>query len=244
MFKDKSELNSFLEKNSASFRYIEPTQENWDKEFPGNKLKIFDEDASFKNNLKIEGRKGVFTSFEKLIEKGKIDERHLLMGLIKPTLQNPSIVVRKKNVLIFIKSFKHENGRVDYNSIAYEKGDLLEIVSNYRRDKLQKLYERVSDGEVLVFLASSSEKTGFSSRGTSHAQPEGLTNPTKLKQSIENYNETWSKTFFKNGNNSIETNKISYKAYGFEITTIRNGASKIFVKDYSELDNFREGVLL
>lgn len=244
-FKDKKALEIFLDENTAPFRYIEPTLENWVKEVPENKLIVLGYTAYFNNKLKIKDREGTFTTFEKLIEKGKDDGRHLLMGLIKPTLSNPLIVIKDHDALIFVKSFKTETGRIDYNSIAYEKGDLLEIVSNYGRDKLEKLFQKVRDGEVLVFSASSSEKTGFSSRGTSHSQPGGLANLPKLESFDHNYNELWSMTAFKGRMNNLEANYIYYLPDGVKvIKKVDNEFKKPIYRDYSELDNYRIGVPL
>lgn len=245
LFKDKSQLNRLLDYNVEPFRYIEPTQENWDKEFMENKIKVFGIDAYFKNDLKIKDREGTFTCFEKIIELGKKDGRHNYIGLIKPTLERPLMIIKnERGALVFVKSFSKDDKRVDYCSITFDKGDLLEIVSAHRKH-VRDLLNELTKGEVLYFYAFASKSPGRLSRNTYPPMPVFNEFNSKLQFGTNNFNEVWSNTAFKNGVNNIKVQCITYRPDGFEIIKIKNGKeSKPFTKDYSELDAYREGVII
>lgn len=245
VFKDKKDLEKYLENNTVPFRYVKPTIDNWDIEFKDNKIVIMGFEGYFNNKLKIKDKDGTYTTFEKIIELGKKDGRDELIGLIKPTLQDPLLIIRnERGALVFIKSFKNEDKRIDFCSITYDKGDLLEIVSTYRRE-LSDIFNELKKGEVLYFYSVALKSSGKLSRNTSPPLPGFFGSETKIESKDKNYNELWSMTAFKGRMNNLEANYIYYLPDGIKVIKKKNNEMKkpIF-KDYSELDNYRIGVPL
>lgn len=245
---EKEQLDKILEENAAPYRYIKPTQENWDKEFPDNKVVtgLNEKIAEFKNDLKIKDKPGTFTSFEKLFEKE--DGRHELMGLIKPTLQEPLFVFKdKENGIIFVKSFKGKDGRIDMVSITYSKGELLEIVSNYPISDYKQFLEKFKSGEVLLIGKDSTfKKPGSFSRDTSPGVPARFELGTKVIKPPAKFNEVWADRSYSSAEKVYKSkiNYITYSPDGIEVATISGEDVKKKFLNWSELDSARKGMLI
>lgn len=228
-------LNLTLDKNAAEYRYLEPTQENWDKEFPDNEVvtKLNEKIAVLKN------------AFEKLIRKGKDDNRHEYMGLIKPTLQEPVMIIKNdRGAIVFIKSFI-KNKRINFASITYESGDLLNVASNYRRE-LKDFLKELKGGEVLYFSAFASKSPGKFSRNTSPHVPASFELGTKVIKPPAKFNEVWADRYYSSPEQIYKT-KLRYLTYtpdGVEVVTVSGeNSTKMFIA-WSELDSVRVGILI
>ncbi len=100
--------------------------------------------------------------------------------------------------------------RVDYCSITFDKGDLLEIVSAHRKH-VRDLLNELTKGEVLYFYAFASKSPGRLSRNTYPPMPVFNEFNSKLQFGTNNFNEVWSNTAFKNGVNNIKVQYITYR---------------------------------
>ncbi len=242
---EKEDLNKILDETASDYRYIEPTQKNWDKDFPENKVTtgLNEKIAEFKNDLKIEGEQGTFTAFEKLLKLGGKDGRHELMGLIKPTLQYPTIIIKNdRGAIIFIKSFKQENNRIDYAAITYDKGDLV-MVSSYRRH-IEDILREIKKGEVLYFLAVASKYSDKFSRNTSHPVSAFDELSAKINKPPAKFNEVWAERISKDGIYTSTYRYLSYTPDGVEIITINAEESNETFIDWTDIDKARKGMLI
>ena len=240
--KSVKDFEKILEDNASPYREMEATIDNYEKDFPNgiasSKLGPVTLKIVYIDELKRYG-----TQLEKVIAKGRSKD----FGLIKPTLDNPLMIIKEKGgTLVFVKSFKSKGGRIDFNSIVLDKGDILEMISNYERDKVAKLFDKVRDGEVLVFLASSLKETDFSLRGTSRAQSGGLSNASNIKKPPAKFNEVWADRYYSSAE-KVYKSKINYITYtpdGIEVATISGEDVKKKFLDWSELDSARKGMLI
>jgi hypothetical protein len=252
-----NQLANILENNTAEQEYIEPTKENWNKLFPDNTVETVFGSGKFVD-VKISGLKGKYSQYEKLIINGREgtkdntpDGRHELMSLIKPTLQDPLMVIKDKyGGLVFIKSFKGEKGRIDFTSVGYKQGDIVEIVSSYERSRFESLMKKISSGEVLLFgLYSTPKNAGSFSRDTSPDKPATPDDSLNLRKNYKSCNELWGETIPGKKYNSI-LRAIQYFADGITISVSDSEKMsvgeklKIVKTSYSEIDKYRRGVLI
>lgn len=259
----KEPLQDYLELNADEFREVEYSKENWDNEFPNDICRtVFGDNAHFKI-VKVKGF-GKVSQFRKL----EINGWTQYMGLIKPTLQNPLFVIKDEHGgLIFLKPFKKGNGRIDFASIAYKEGDIIEIVSNHEKYKFDELLRKFDTGEVLPLKASSTTgKTGFSRWNTSPNLP-GLSklnskinffdniknikitadtlNENEVKNIMLNANEIWGETYNHNGVVNSELNFMRYRIDGFQLVKVNNNdAYESKFIGYDKIDEYRKGVIL
>lgn len=238
----REELDKILEENATPFRLIEATQENWDKEFPNNELMTKIGKTKFVD-VKDDGE--WITAFKKLIKRSKKDNRHLLIGLIKPTLQEPLLIIHnKRDALVFVKSFKTEGKRIDFVSITVNKGDLATI-SNYQT-KVKDLIKEIKEGEVVSFSPVTSKKPGSFSRGTSPGVPARFDLDTKVIKPPAKFNEVWADRYY-SSSEKVYKSKINYITYtpdGIEVATISGEDIKKKFLDWSDLDSARKGMLI
>lgn len=233
-YQEKGLVESVLDKNKTGFVSKELTRESWEKEFPDN------EAVTPIGTAKLTGGKQWDTQFEKMLSKE--DGRYKFFGLIKPTLKDPAFIIKDdKGGLIFVRKFEGKTETVFF-SIGYKDGELLSIISNHKKDLLSAI-KKLENGEVLQLSASALSEFTDSTRA--HITPRG--NALKFGANLQKYNdacnEVWGE-FVKQGKTIIY--KIKYRVEGFILA--RDLSNEKEVKEslhpYSEIDNYRKGVLM
>ena len=133
-FSNKDVKNSLIE-NADPIREVPISREQWDKDFPSNKV-----------TTPI----GEFKLGENQFNKINKDDRRSYMGLIKPTLENPTYIVKnKRGAIIFIKAFtKPDGGIKGFMSVSYNIDGLDIVISNHPKEILH-LTKEINSGELI-----------------------------------------------------------------------------------------------
>lgn len=116
LLKDGQINRSVVAKEAAPFVKKEYTFENFKADFPQGKVQTPIGEVNI----------GSF-QFKKLQIKGR--EKYL--GLIKPTLEEPSFIVDFEDTTFFFKAFKDEKGVVKFASVTKERDGVIDVTSNY-----------------------------------------------------------------------------------------------------------------
>ncbi|MBW7888364.1 MAG: hypothetical protein H3C35_08400 [Bacteroidetes bacterium] len=151
------------------------------------------------------------------------------------------IIRDKRGGLVFVRKFEGRTETI-YFSLGYKDGELIQIPSNEPRNNIIELLKKLEKSEVLFLdytLPSSDEPSRHSA-----AHSVGLlkfdSNVRSDSDTVnpEGVNELWGE-FISIGKTRVR--KIRYKVEGFEIA-IDDG--DFALKDYSEIDEYRKGVLM
>ena len=142
---DPKGIKEKLISDAAPFRHIPATREAWNKDFPDG----FADTPIGKVKL---GE----NQFEKLIE----NKRDEFIGLIKPTLESPTFVVKnERGAKVFVKVFTRDSGRLrGFASISYGIDGMDIVVSNHPRD-LTFLAKETNTGQLIYSRYSTLDST-------------------------------------------------------------------------------------
>ncbi len=153
-YKNGSEIINFLNTHADKYRELELTPKNWMEEFGDFQIV-----RTPIGNVKIGDNQ-----FEKLV----VNKRQRYFGLIKPTLENPAYIVEvpderkgaeRQTILIFIKPFSHNNGRIDFTSITIKR-DGIEISISNHEDKEKRIIGFINKGELLYKEVTALDSAG------------------------------------------------------------------------------------
>jgi len=146
------ELLKSMNDNAEQAQQIVYTLENWNKEFPNNRV-----------NTPIGEVKLGENQFDKLASKERKDQ----LGMIKPTLERPDLIIVKEEPLesaerqskiLFIKTFKDWNGRyiTHFESITVKKNGMEVSISNHIINP-KKVRKEIIDGRSVYRKTSSAD---------------------------------------------------------------------------------------
>lgn len=128
-------LARFLASKAAPFRHLDYTWENWIKEF-GEKQTV---------RTPIGELPFRADQFAKLEERGRTE----FFGLIKPTLEEPLLVVKdEREGYLFVKPFVSERRGIYFVSVSENNNGIRVIVSNSER-ALDQIIAKVRRGSLL-----------------------------------------------------------------------------------------------
>jgi len=235
-------ITKALNSNVTALPVKEFTRENWEKDFPN------DEVTTPFGKARFVATKEYDSQFDKMMQKE--DGRQLLWSAIKPTLEDPSIIMKNdRGALLFYRAFKDKNNDILFLSVGYDKGELIDIISSHRRD-IRYLMNRIKQDEVLHFSALA--LNAFAETPRKHctiggnllnpATPYGghVANISKFSRKANDVNEIWGFKNFTSG--EMKVTKIFFKLDG--VTAIDGLTGDKSTAGYSELDSLRKGVLV
>jgi hypothetical protein len=132
---DPKGIKEKLIADAAPIRHIPATREAWNKDFP----------EGFANTPIGKVKLGE-NQFDKLVT----NDRGRFAGLVKPTLESPTYVIKdSKDGTIFMKVFTKEDGKLrGFASISYSIDGINIVVSNHPKD-MSFLVREANGGEVL-----------------------------------------------------------------------------------------------
>lgn len=243
-------VESILDKNMAEFRDLELTEDNWQTEFPDNKVK-----TPIGEGI-LRGTKDYESQFDKIDQKP--DNRSQFFGCMKPTLEDPAMIIKdQKGGILFVRSFRKKGNKIIMFGVGFMKSELVEIVSLGRRD-LRSLLSKIKNGEVLHFSASA--MNNFTEIPWKHFTigSDLLNLTTKLitfkdtgkykvetQKVLNDANEIWGETYNHNGVTNSELHYIRYRVEGFELVKVNNSTPYDYsFVEYARIDEFRKGVLI
>ena len=160
------EVEKILDTDFKPYKHIEATEEAWTKEFG---LKNVDDTAEIKN---VFGETVNITpnQMKKMMNKS----RGHYMGLVKSTIEEPTIVLKHNDAEVYITRFYDENKK-QYNLFAvskdYNTGEL--TLSSVVHRRTSQIRNKILEGEV-TYLNHGTVDGVSSSRATS---PSSNTNP-------------------------------------------------------------------
>jgi hypothetical protein len=155
-------VNNYLDNDFDIYRHLPYTDENWVKEF---KLNTKDDTAIVKDILGNE----VKISKEQANKIEKNNRGHYF-GLIKPTIENPTMILKHKDAEVYIKRFYDEEmKKYSIYSVTKDYGSNEVYLSSvvHRRDN--QLVNKIREGEV-TYLNHGTVNGTPSSRATSPIQ--------------------------------------------------------------------------
>jgi SPP1 gp7 family putative phage head morphogenesis protein len=234
-YQSKGLIDKILESNSIKLPEKELTPENWENEFPNNEV-----NTPFGKG-KLVATREYLSQYEKMLLKE--DGRANYFGAMKPTLEDPAIIIKdSKGALLFFRSFKTEGDDIIFMSVGYDKGNIINIASCHRR-RIQKIMNGIKEDEVLHFSASA--LVAFAETPGKHSTVGGnLLNPDanirKFSRKANDPNETWGFKNFTSG--EIIITKIFFNLDG--VTAIDGLTGDKSKAGYAELDSLRKGVFL
>ena len=124
-----------IQQEAAPFRKIAATSENWQKEFPDRIVQTPIGEVTLGEH-----------QFEKLMQKG----RGQYLGLIKPTLENPSMILKDpEGATLFIKAFR-QNGSTYFMSVTRSIEGLDVVISNHPK-RPKQIVDAIQTGEKLYY---------------------------------------------------------------------------------------------
>jgi hypothetical protein len=161
-----SSLKSNLIKDADLVRNIPITRDQWNKDFPDNKVTTPIGDLKLGEN-----------QFDKIMKDDRVD----YAGLIKPTLENPAYIIKnERGAKVFIKAFVKPDGKIrGFISISYNIDGIDVVVSNHPKD-LKYLAKEINSGELLY----SSKTIGPPERGTTIPSGPQLSHAGGLDETI------------------------------------------------------------
>ena len=161
-----SSLKSNLIKDADLVRNIPITRDQWNKDFPDNKVTTPIGDLKLGEN-----------QFDKIMKDDRVD----YAGLIKPTLENPAYIIKnERGAKVFIKAFVKPDGKIrGFISISYNIDGIDVVVSNHPKD-LKYLAKEINSGELLY----SSKTIGPPERGTTTPSGPQLSHAGGLDETI------------------------------------------------------------
>lgn len=138
-------LMSAMEQNAEAMPVIELTPDNWVAEFGQNRT--------------VSTPIGDVKMGDNQLAKLFLKKRTREFGMIKPTLINPDVIIEKTAVadnaerntkLLFVKTFKDENGRkhVHFENVTVQKGGLEVSISSHIVDK-SAIRKELANGIVI-----------------------------------------------------------------------------------------------
>ncbi|MBW7888385.1 MAG: hypothetical protein H3C35_08505 [Bacteroidetes bacterium] len=218
---DADEAIKKIEANASAFRALEYTKENFEKEFPDNSVMTPLGEFEFRKNF-----------FDKLDLKERTD----LLGLVKPTMEQPDyIIVDARFGTLFVKAFNGD-GNIIYAGVISDKDGL--IVSFHNKENIKG---KIKNGKLLIYQSEKMQPDANSS--ASFVELSSVVRRlnfayNNVGKDSDTVNEIWGE-FISIGKTRVR--KIRYKVEGFEIA-IDDG--DFALKDYSEIDEYRKGVLM
>lgn len=158
-----------MEHNAPVAQQIPLTVENWDNQFPAGKV------ATPIGEVKMGEHQ-----FLKLMREG----RNSKLGMIRPTLEHPHIIVEidseakegdtaeRPTSYIFIKSFKKADGSRYYyfTSISVSKDGMEVVVSNQEKSR-NKILRLLTEGSVIWRAPKDAATASVEQQGLEYAQP-------------------------------------------------------------------------
>lgn len=195
---EAKELVSMMEENAAPVRELELTRENWDAEFGADGV--------------VQTPLGEVKMGEHQYEKLEQQGRRGKLGMVKPTLESPDVVIEDKSrakegeetergsSYVFVKAFTKEDGERMYyfTSVTVSRDGKEVVVSNQEKRKTgiaslsQKgkvVWMRSDNASTLSdeeqgFYNSQAEKSELATRGT--VNPQTTSSAAKVDKSSEN----------------------------------------------------------
>lgn len=128
-----SVIESELDADAAPFREIEQNEESWNRDFPEGKI----------DTPLGEYRLGK-NQYAKMIRNGRGKD----IGLVKPTLENPTYIIDDGDGQLFIKEFIDESGKKYFQSVAVEIDNENVVISNGQRRQRQ-IIQKVESGRLI-----------------------------------------------------------------------------------------------
>ena len=195
---EAKELVSMMEENAAPVRELELTRENWAAEFGADGV--------------VQTPLGEVKMGEHQYEKLEQQGRRGKLGMVKPTLESPDVVIEDKSrakegevtergsSYVFVKAFTKEDGERTYyfTSVTVSRDGKEVVVSNQEKRKTgiaslsQKgkvVWMRSDNASTLSdeeqgFYNSQAEKSELATRGT--VNPQTTSSAAKVDKSSEN----------------------------------------------------------
>ena len=195
---EAKELVSMMEENAAPMRELELTRENWAAEFGADGV--------------VQTPLGEVKMGEHQYEKLEQQGRRGKLGMVKPTLESPDVVIEDKSrakvgeetergsSYVFVKAFTKEDGERTYyfTSVTVSRDGKEVVVSNQEKRKTgiaslsQKgkvVWMRSDNASTLSdeeqgFYNSQAEKSELATRGT--VNPQTTSSAAKVDKSSEN----------------------------------------------------------
>ena len=232
---DASELVTSMSANAEPIPNEELTPENWNKEFG--------------DRGEVETPVGVVKMGEnqlaKLFMKGRVNE----FGMIKPTLNNPDIIVEeysttknddaeRESSYLFVKTFDRDGEKIKFfTSVTVRKDGLEVVISNHFVEK-KALVKKITEGNVIYIkeaLSSNSSEKHLAEN--QNDLPDLL--PTQENNASSEENNMSSES--KDTNISEESNTGSEKSVAEQITEQREVVNTEPTEAQKEAGNYRMG---
>ena len=232
---DASELVTSMSANAEPIPNEELTPENWNKEFG--------------DRGEVETPVGVVKMGEnqlvKLFMKGRANE----FGMIKPTLNNPDVIVEeysttknddaeRESSYLFVKTFDRDGEKIKFfTSVTVRKEGLEVVISNHFVEK-KALVKKITEGNVIYI------KEALSSNSSEKHLAENQNNLPDLLPTQENNassEEDNMSSGSKDTNISEESNTGSEKSVAEQITEQREVVNTEPTEAQKEAGNYRMG---
>ena len=232
---DASELVTSMSANAEPIPNEELTPENWNKEFG--------------DRGEVETPVGVVKMGEnqlaKLFMKGRVNE----FGMIKPTLNNPDIIVEeysttknddaeRESSYLFVKTFDRDGEKIKFfTSVTVRKDGLEVVISNHFVEK-KALVKKITEGNVIYI------KEALSSNSSEKHLAENQNDLPDLLPTQENNassEEDNMSSESKDTNISEESNTGSEKSVAEQITEQREVVNTEPTEAQKEAGNYRMG---
>jgi SPP1 gp7 family putative phage head morphogenesis protein len=223
-YQEKGLIDSILDSNKSDFIDRDLSEASWNEEFPNNET-----------DTPIGKAKLSYDQLEKLLTKE--DDRSKFFGLIKPTLNDPAMIIKDdRGGLVFVRQFQGKTEKV-FAGIGYRDGDVIKMVSLTPR-QLRDIVVKLEKGEVLHFSASALSESADSVRKHSAIRGGVLKFTDNIPESDANVNETWGE-FISPGKTAVRN--IAYKMDGFRW---RKDDGTWKDDTYENIGKYRKGVLM
>lgn len=133
-----------LEDNADDYRTLEYSKDNWEKEFPGNETLT---------------SLGKFSFGKDFYNKLAREKREDILGVIKPTIQNPEyIIVDKDYGVLFLKGFKSKKGLIFQSVLKYiddrQTGTKQEMIVTSGERKPNNIKGKIETGKLQIYSRS------------------------------------------------------------------------------------------
>lgn len=232
---DASELVTSMSANAEPIPNEELTPENWNKEFG--------------DRGEVETPVGVVKMGEnqlaKLFMKGRANE----FGMIKPTLNNPDVIVEeysttknddaeRESSYLFVKTFDRDGEKIKFfTSVTVRKDGLEVVISNHFVEK-KALVKKITEGNVIYI------KEALSSNSSEKHLAENQNDLPDLLPTQENNASSEEDNMSSEGkdtNISEESNTGSEKSVAEQITEQREVVNTEPTEAQKEAGNYRMG---
>lgn len=215
------DLVLLLSKHAEKFRFVKYSYNNF--------INDFGVDFSVKTplgNVIID-----IEQFEKINDK----DRTKYFGLIKPTLSNPTLIVKHRGSNLFIKSFiDTKRGEIYFVSVASNKNGELKIVSNHEKN-LSSILNKLKEGSIRYQISSLGATTPLTPKRSAKLRQKYRTIFISLPSISKISNAKLIKKP-KNTNNNTKSFKIT------ELSGVLEGIEKISLNQAKSLGIITDGL--